>query len=58
MQGTGDEGSGQTRRGVWIFCVCVTRFLTCEILVFYPGIRIVPPAVVAHPLNHGLQESL
>lgn len=55
VQGTGDEGSGQARRGVWILCVCVwRRFLTCEILVFYPGIKSVPPAVVAHTLNHGL----
>ena len=46
VQGAGDEGSGQARRGVWILCVCVwLHFLTCEILVFRPGIKSVPPAV-------------
>ena len=33
-------------------CVCVwLHFLTCEILVFHPGIKSVPPAVVAQTLN-------
>ena len=56
VQGAGDEGSGQARRGVWIFFfVCVWLcFLTCEVLVFCQGSNLCPLQWLYRLLTSGL----